>query len=671
MKHTRWAALLSVVVILSFVLSACAQAPAPPAPQPTAVPEAAQAAEPTQAPVEVAEPASASEPAEAPVQAPSKYGEAPMLAALVEAGKLPAVDQRVSEEPMVVKAIEETGTYGGTWRRAWKGPADFHAYGRLNYDPVLRWPRDPKGPVEPGLATRWEYSPDGKEVTLFFRQGLKWSDGEPWTVDDIIFWWEAIETDTELTQAPHAEWVINGQPMTLEKIDDYTIKLKFDGPNGMVLQMLAFHGNQWPLNFERFGFFAPAHYLKQFHPKYNADVTDYKLFNEKADDLNPERPAMTPWVVSQYQPGDPKLIATRNPYYWKVDEKGQQLPYIDTLELTLVENNDAVAAKALSCEIDMQYRSMDLKKFPLFKENETKCDYRVLRWDAAQGTILALWPNQSYTEDPVLGQIFQDKNFRMALSYAIDRQKINTVAYLDQGVIRSEMVVPDSAYFVPEVEKLYTEYDPQKANDLLDQAGLKMGPDGKTRLRPDGQPLEVTIETERSGADVDALQLIVENWNAVGVKTALQTMTRDAFWPRATGNQAQITVWSTDRGLQPFVDPIYIFPFDERSWMAPAYGTWYKTGGAEGIEPTGKLAEAQQLFDQFKTTIDPDKQLELGKQLIRMASEEAWTISTVGAVPVPVVVKNDMRNVPEKFTQDWIIMSPGTLDPSHFFFKPK
>jgi peptide/nickel transport system substrate-binding protein len=659
MNRRKWLTLLSVLVILSFVLTACG------APAPTAAPPA----EPTKAPAPA--PTKAPEPTKAPAAAApaGKYTEAPMLAELVKAGKLPPVDQRVSADPLVIKAIEEIGQYGGVWRRAWKGPADFHAYGRLNYDPILRWPRNPKDAVQPGLASKWEFSPDGKSITLFFRKGLKWSDGQPWTVDDIIFWWEDIELNTELTKAPHAEWVVNGKAMTLKKIDDATIQMNFDGPNGLVERMLAFHGNQWPLNFERFGAFAPAHYLKQFHPKYNKDIKDFKLFNEKADDLSPGRPAMTPWTVKTFKPGDAKLIAERNPYYWKVDEKGQQLPYIDQIELSLVENNDAIAAKALGCEIDMQFRNMDLRKFPLFKENEKKCDYRLFRWASASGTNLALWPNQSYAEDPVLRDIFQNKDFRIALSYAIDRKKINAIAYLDQGVIRSEMVVPDSAFYVPEVENLYTDFDPKKAAEALDKAGLKMGPDGKVRLRPDGKPLEITIETERSGTDLDALQLITENWNAVGVKTALKSMTRDAYWPRATGNQVQIAVWGTDRGLEPFVDPIYIFPFDERSWMAPAFGVWYKTGGKEGIKPTGKLAEVQGLFDQFKLTIDQKKQLDLGKQMIKTAVEEAWTIQTVGMSPVPVIVKNNFRNVPEKFTQDWIIMSPGTLEPSHFFFK--
>jgi peptide/nickel transport system substrate-binding protein len=621
---------------------------------------------PTKPPAATAVPPTATKPA-APA---SKFSEAPMLADLVKAGKLPAVDQRLPAEPLVVKAIEEVGAYGGTWRRAWKGPSDFHCYGRLNYDPILRWPRSPKDAVGPGLASKWEFTPDGKELTLYFRKGLKWSDGAPWTVDDIIFWWEAIETDKDVSAAPHAEWMVNNKPMTLQKVDDLTIKYKFDGPNGLVVRMLAFHGNQWPLNFEKFGAFAPAHYLKQFHPKYNSAVKDYKAFvDQKADDLNPERPAMTPWPVSQYKAGDAKMVASRNPYYWKVDEKGQQLPYIDTLEFSLVENNDAVAAKALGCELDMQERNVDLPKFPLLKEKEAACKFRVWRWDSASGTNLALWPNQSYAADPVLKAIFQDKNFRIGLSYAINRAQINKIAYLDQAVIRTEALVPDSAFFVPEVEKIYSEYDVKQANEFLDKAGLKMGPDGKVRLRPDGKPLEITIETERTGTLLDAVQLVAENWNAVGVKAAVKSMARQAYWDRAVANEVQIATWGTDRGLEPFVDPIYVFPFDERSWMAPAFGIYYKTLGASGLKPEGKLAEAQGLFDQFKSTIDAAKQITIGKQLIKMVSEECWTIATVGMSPGPLVVPNNFRNVPEKFTADWIFMSPGTLDPCHFFWK--
>jgi peptide/nickel transport system substrate-binding protein len=601
----------------------------------------------------------------------SKYQEAPMLADLVKQGKLPPVTERlpVSEDVLVVRPIEEVGQYGGVWRLVWKGPADFHAYGRENYEAVVRWPRNPKDPIQPGLAKRWAFSDGGKTITLYFRKGLKWSDGQPWTVDDILFWWEDIETNKELNAAPHTEWVVNDQPMTLEKVDDLTISLKFSAPNGMVLSMLAFHGNQWPLNFERFGFFAPAHYLKQYHPKYNKNITDYKQFNQMADDLNPDRPSMAPWPVSIYRPGDAKLIASRNPYYWKVDPQGQQLPYIDRLELTLVENNDAVAAQALTCQVDMQYRGMDLNKFPLFVSKSRDCAYRVVKWLSASGSQLFFWPNQSYDGDDVLRKIFQDRNFRIGLSLAIDRNKINTVAYLSQGQINAPTVVPDSAYFPNNLAKMYQDYNVGMAGQSLDKAGLKMGPDGKIRLRPDGKPLEVTIETQLQGADLDAIELVAADWTAVGVKTDIKTMSRDLYWPRATGNQVQIATWNGDRGLEPFVDPIYVFPFDERSWMAPAFGVYYKTNGAKGEKPVGSLAQAQQLYDQFRGTVDRAKQVAIGKQLIQMAVQEVTTICTVGLVPVPLIVDTRMKNVPDHYVQDWIIFSPGNLDPCHFFYK--
>ena len=187
------------------------------------------------------------------------YNEAPMLAALVESGDLPPVEERLPVNPLVVEPVESIGEYGGVWDRAFLGRNDFHALGRLIYESTLRWPRNPADPIQPGLAESWTWNEDGTELTLVYREGLRWSDGAPFTVDDVIFWWEDIENDTEITPSPHTEWVVNGEPMELEKVDDRTIILKFAAPNGLAETIgLAFHGNQWPLGTERFGFFAPS-----------------------------------------------------------------------------------------------------------------------------------------------------------------------------------------------------------------------------------------------------------------------------------------------------------------------------------------------------------------------------------------------------------------------------
>jgi peptide/nickel transport system substrate-binding protein len=642
------------------LLAACSPSapPTPTAAPPTAVPQPTSA---PPAPVQAA-------PTAAPAVAPAKYAEAPALAQLVQAGKLPPIDQRLPANPQVVQPIQQVGQYGGTWRLAWKGPADFHAYGRENYDQMLRWPRNPKDPIGPGLVEKWDFNADGSQLTLQLRNNLKWSDGQLFTTDDILFWWNDIALDTNLYPAPPPEWVINGQPMTVAAQSPEVITLKFAAPNGMALRMLAFHGCQWPLNFERFGFFAPKHYLTQYHPKYNNGANDYKVFNDKADDLNPDRPSMTAWHVTQYGPGAPQLIAERNPYYWRVDPQGNQLPYIDQLRLDLVENNEAINLKAVNGELDMQFRNIDIAKYSLLQENKQKNDYRVSRWDDANGSPVSFFVNQTI-DDPELRPVFQDLRFRQALSYAIDRKQINQVSYFGLGKERNALLIPESQYYTPDIEAMYADYAPEKANQLLADIGLKKGADGYRTL-PSGKPLELTVETiETSGANFDAIDLVRKGWDAVGLKVAVKSSERSVFWTRATGNEVQIAEWGTDRALEPFVDPIYLFPYDERSWMAPQYGIWYKTQGKKGQKPEGPLAQAQELFNQFKATVDAAKQVELGKQIVQLAHQNLWTIETVGALPSIPVVKNSMANIPDMAVTDWIYMSPGNLDPSQFYFK--
>ena len=597
------------------------------------------------------------------------YKEAPMLAEMVKAGTLPPVEQRLPAEPLIVPPIEKVGKYGGTWHRAFTGIKDFHAFGRQVYDPILRWPRNPKDPIQPGLAQKWEWSADGKVLTLFLRKGLKWSDGQPFTTADITFWWNDIELDQNITKTPHIEWIVNGKPMELEVVDETTIKLKFAAPNGLAERVgLAFHGNQWPLGFERFGFFAPRHYLEQFHPKYNKALTDYKMFEEKSFDFNVDRPVMTAWQIKEWGPGATRMVAKRNPYYWKVDPAGQQLPYIDEMVLALYESVETLNLKAISGEIDFQFRRISLSNFTVFKENEQKFGYHILTWPDAIPSKIAYYFNESYKDDS-LRAIFQNKKFRQAMSVAIKREDINQVSYLGLGKPRAFTVVPDSPYYEPDLEMLYTEYNPTLANQLLDEIGLKKGADG-WRTKSDGAPLQITMEgMEWDRASTDEMQLVVSFWKAVGVNVELKLLNRDVYWPRACSNDVQVATWTESRAIDPMVDPLWVFPFDERSWMAPAYGIWYKSGGKMGVEPTAEFKEAMALYDQFKVTVNPQEQLAIGKKLVRWEAENLHVIGTVGMVPNVVVVKNNFKNVPENFTTDWIYMAPGTLEPCHFYFE--
>jgi peptide/nickel transport system substrate-binding protein len=291
----------------------------------------------------------------------------------------------------------------------------------------------------------------------------------------------------------------------------------------------------------------------------------------------------------------------------------------------------------------------------------------MLLWPQATASNATLWFNQSYGDEKYR-TLFQNVSFRRAMSHAIDRDTLNQLVYLGQGTPRTESVVPDSACYIPELENVHGEFDVAKAQSLLEEAGLVKGADGFYTFA-DGSELLLVVETANVEATLgDALELIAQWWNEAGVRTEVEVSTRDVYWPRAGANEVMVATWTTDRGLVPMVDPIYQFPFDERSWMAPAMGIWYKTQGKDGVEPTAELKAAMDLYDQYKATVDPAQQVEICKDIVRLSTDQVWTLGTVGLVPNPVVVKNNFMGVTEDHTTDWIIMSPGTLDPAQFYF---
>ena len=649
-SHRRIWTLLSVALVLALLASACGARPEMPV-----------------APAEEAAPAEGAEEAAAPAEEGSGL-EAPMLAELVAAGELPPLEERLPLEPLVVEPYESIGKYGGTWHRAFRGVKDFHAWGRINYDPVLRWAPAASDPVLPSIAKDWEWNEDGTELTLYLREGMKWSDGAPFTVDDIIFWWEAIETDTNITPAVHLEWMVGGEPMTLEKVDDYTIKYIFPGPTGIVETMgLAFHGTQWPLGFERFGAFVPQHYLEQFHPAYNSEYTDYATFEEKAFDYNVERPVIWPWKPVQWDPGGTELLLERNPYYWKVDPDGKQLPYIDKIHMALVEDNPAIVVELASGNLDMQSRGTTLADLPVLKENEEAGDYTVSLWSQDNASIAALQPNQSY-DDPAYRELFQNRSFRYALSQALDRELINDIAYFGQAIPTTESVAAGVSWHVPEMAMFKGEYDPEEAKRLLEEeVGLVMDDNGFYTFA-DGSDLTLVIEAVAGEYDA-LLELVVEQWKEVGLNTTLKLMNRDLYWPRAIGNQVMVNVWGTG-SIFPLMNPDNLLAYNEKSFWAPQFGIHYQTSGAAGEEAPEAMKEGQRLFAEIMVTTDAEKQMELGQELVRNATEEMWVINVVGGLPAPVVVKNNFKNVwvgPD-YVSSWIVMTPGNQDPSTYYF---
>ena len=238
--------------------------------------------------------------------AQSRYKEAPALAEQVRAGRLPAVDQRLPENPLVVPVVERAGDYGGTWRRAFLGPADANNYVRVVYDSLFRFSPD-GATIEPKIAAGADPSADFKTWTLRLRKGSRWSDGAPFTADDIVFWYKDVLLNKDLTPSLPG-WMRNadGSPAVVEKVDEASVRFTFAAPATLFLTAVA---NADGAD-RTYAMFLPAHYLKRFHPAYTpkeevdraAQAAGFKTWtelfaNRNAPPENPERPTMGAWAA--------------------------------------------------------------------------------------------------------------------------------------------------------------------------------------------------------------------------------------------------------------------------------------------------------------------------------------------------------------------------------------
>ena len=430
----------------------------------------------------------------------AEHHQAPMLEEMVKAGKLPAVEQRLPENPRVVSPVEKVGKYGGTWRSGMVGGSDRNWLFRIaGYEPLLAWDREWTGKVIPNLAEEVTSNPAATEFTVKLRKGLKWSDGKPFGSDDIGFFVNDIVANKELL--PNSiDWMVSGgEPGKFEKIDDNTFKITFKEPYGVFPQRLAsVYGVQMTM--------MAKHYCSQFHPAYNKDgiaalakeagVQNWtELFIKKcAVDTeanerwqNPDRPTMEPWVIKEPYVGGATLVTlVRNPFYHKVDSAGNQLPYIDDLRISVNADKQTLVLKAVNGEIDYQDRHINANaNRPVFLDAASKADIRLVDGPNADMNTTVISLNLTH-KDPVKREIFNNKDFRIGLSHAIDRKAIIDSAFVGQGEPWQAAPRKESPYYNERLAKQYTEYDVGKANASLDKAfpkkdseGFRLGPDGK------------------------------------------------------------------------------------------------------------------------------------------------------------------------------------------------
>ena len=628
---------------------------------------------------------------------PKTFKEAPMLAAMVKAGKLPAVAKRLPEpsQLFVVKPLKETGKYGGNWRRAFTGPADHENGNRINSaDKILTF--DYTGSkIIPCLARDWKVSGDGKTTTIFLRKGAKWSDGKPLTANDFMFWYEDIYLNKNIVPTPFFEFQIDGKDGKMKKIDDYTVAFEFPEPYDFFVYQLAGStgigaGFATRGGFQNFGgAYAPAHYLKQFLPKYSSE----EAVNKKAKDLgfdnwvsllknryswalNNELPVMTPWkTVSPIN--TPTWSMERNPYFWAVDDKGNQLPYIDKITMTLAENTEVANLRAIAGEYDIMERHMHLAKLPVFLENAKKGNYTVHLDPGFNGSDVAIHIGNAYEADPEISKLLKNKDFRHALALGIDRDQLNEAFWLGAGTAGSVAPSPETIFSPgPEWNKKWGVLDLKQANELLDKLGLTKKDSEGYRLRTDGKGrlrLEMITVGGQFVPYTQVGEMVKQQWKKIGVDVDVKELERNLAFTRDNGNENQMITWANDGSEMLFLFPRHALPVDAaESHMGMAFAKWYASKGTAGKKPDDP--ELLRAYDLFRAAfgMKEEDRIKAAKELWKIIVEQTWSIGTVGQSPAFMgvrIVKNNMGNVPERQVNAQHARTPHTSMPITFFFK--
>ena len=610
---------------------------------------------------------------------------APMFDAAVSSGALPAVDDRLPSEPLVQDVTDAIGTYGGTLRRGFLGPSDHNNYTRVVYDALVRHAPD-GGQVVPHVAKGWESNDDFSQWTINLRAGMKWSDGAPLTADDIMFWYESILGNAELIPSTPL-WMQNsdGSVATVEKMGDTAVRWSFDQPNTAFLLALA--GQDGADKSIQNLVFAPGHYLKQFHPDF-ADAADLdakvsaagfdvwtQLFSVEAlPHLSGNRPSTAAWVPANGTTvADDTFVIERNPYYFAVDAKGNQLPYIDNVKFKFFADKETLNLAAVGGQIDMQGRHLAMSNFPVLMENSDRGGYRVITYPTFGGSDAVLVFNQTYTNDEAIGDILRNKDFRVALSHSIDRDAIKELAFLGIGEARQGVPAPFHPFYPgDEYAFKYTQLDTTISNDLLDGIGLTARDGDGYRLLPSGDRLDIEISVVPAFASwADIGQLVVEDWAEVGVRAHIELRERTPHFAMRASNDLQVEIWNEDTTGFPFSGQPNFDPRSQPSLtLAPLVGQYMRSGGSEGMAPTPELQRIMDIIDEAKLS-GRDRQVALAQELFKIWADNVWEIGTVGLTPMVqgvVVVNADLRNVSEVAGNDWPLRTPGNTRPEQFYY---
>ncbi|GHV60898.1 peptide ABC transporter substrate-binding protein [Spirochaetia bacterium] len=602
--------------------------------------------------------------------------ESPLLAALVAKGELPPLEQRLPEEPFVSSA-PEVGKYGGIYRGAGFGPSSGQADTEaLRYVGLVRVEPDLKT-LTPFLLKSYEANSDYTVWTLKLRKGLKWSDGKPFTTDAFKFWYEDILQNAELTPSVDARLKTGGNLLKLEVVDEVTIKITFTDPYPAfdVVMMQTANAD--------FYMWAPRHYLEKWHIKYNPDANTLaksegqqswaQAFNIHKDKNTPQTdvntPDMTPWILSRIDPQGNKYF-DRNPYYFVVDKAGNQLPYIDQQISVLVADAQTRTLKLAGGELHAAGENpLPIRDYTLYKQGEQQGDYTTYLFDNTRGSDTAFTFNINH-KDPVLRKIFNEVSFREAMSLAINRQQINDVLYFGKAIPRQAIPPATTSFIEPWMNDHMAAYDADGANKRLDDLGLKWNPAHTQRLRPDGKPFSIVLESTEEFAPQG--EMVAEMWSAVGIKADFKQQERTFAETRFSSNDRDAQCFTFD-GVAEFAlraNPSPMRPAWRRDAVgfAATYTAWFDTNGREGEEPPQFIKDYRKLIDEW-VLLAPNnpRYAEMGREFLKIHTENLWYIG-IAVAPRVIMISNKLGNTPKEgtFAYDYRFWYPYRGDSWYF-----
>lgn len=572
--------------------------------------------------------------------------EAPFLTELVEAGKLPPLAERVPAEPLVMytSAMSDgLGEYGGTFRHViggrpegWNWLAGQHqGWGGINMQiqeclvrmgPLWQVKAEEQSGPLPNLAKSWDWNDDRTKLTMHLVEGVRWSDGDPFDTEDISFWWDDNIQDENVSSRMPADGM--GVGTTLDVEGPYKFSFNFAEPQGPSrVQSLAYIQ----------GCPGPSHIMKENHPKYNSDATYESYRTSMPAD------AVPPVVLGSHVPvvhkPDEIVIMRRNPYYWKFDEAGHQLPYMNEIHYKLTSWDDrttqAVAGTGDFSNMENPGNYVEALKQSQSADAPVKAQFgpRVLSWR------IELNFSDKGVQDEVdteLRELFRDKDFRVALNHALDRDAIA------QSVARGPFGYPfpggfsaGSPYYDYD-STVYYPYNADGAREMLAGLGLEdTDGNGILNMPKSGADLELDIMyAQNRTEDRKMIDAVTSMMGEVGIRMLPRTV--EDIDIIAKGGDFN-SLLRRQQWVTPQRDTCLHIPIDK---TCPDFHQADADGNRNLFDFETEMVDA---FNVINSTWDANEAAEAAKVIQKAWTENAYTIGLIQN-PAAVLINKRIKN---------------------------